>query len=95
MKKNNNFYHEVASEKKPWTHLNFGDRGDGLDFCFGIVSDRTGRPRPGVFERAIEHMNRLSPDFVMSVGDYVEGICVEDQSTSFLKRQWKKNSAGY
>ncbi len=85
-----NFYHEVTTEKKPWTHLNFGDRGDGLDFCFGIVSDRAGRPRPGVFEKAIEHFNRLHPDFVMSVGDFVEGVSVEDQSVAFLKRQWRR-----
>ena len=52
------FYHEVATEEKPWTHLNFGDRS-GQDFCFGIVSDRSGRPQPGVFEGAIEKLNRM------------------------------------
>ena len=52
------FTHSVTTEKKPWTHLNFGDRG-GKDFSFGIISDRTGRPTPGVFEGAIE---KIQPD---------------------------------
>ena len=82
------FRHDVTTEKKPWTHLNFGDRGDGMDFCFGIVSDRTGRPTPGVFEGAIEKFNRMRPDFVMSVGDFIEGGCVENSSGEFLKKQW-------
>ena len=82
------FQHGVPTEKKPWTHLNFGDRGDGLDFCFGIVADRTGRVRSEVFAKAISTLNRMRPDFVMSVGDFVEGACMEDQSEEFLRRQW-------
>ena len=88
MNRHDCFRHGVKTGKKPWTHLNFGDRGDGLDFCFGIVSDRTGRPRPGVFEKAIASLNRMRPDFIMSVGDFVDGACVEDQSEEFLQKQW-------
>lgn len=82
------FQHDVATEKKPWTHLDFGSRGDGEDFSFGIVSDRTGRPRPGVFENAIATFNRMRPDFVISVGDFIEGVCMEDFSAPFLQKQW-------
>ncbi|MBO5822467.1 MAG: metallophosphoesterase [Lentisphaeria bacterium] len=81
------FTHSVTTEKKPWTHLNFGDR-NGKDFSFGIISDRTGRPTPGVFEGAIEKFNRMRPDFVISVGDFIEGGCMEDFSASFLQKQW-------
>ena len=88
-KRVSDFQHEVTTEKKPWTHLDFGDRG-GEDFCFAIMSDRSGRPRPGVFENTILTMNKLRPEFVMSVGDFIEGISVEDQSRNFLMRQWKK-----
>lgn len=82
------FRHSVATEKKPWTHLDFGDRAGGNDFCFGIISDRTGRPRPGVFEKAITTMNRMRPEFVISVGDFIEGGCMEDWSGPFLQKQW-------
>ena len=81
------FTHGVDTEKKPWTHLNFGDR-PGMDFSFGIISDRTGRPTPGVFEGAIEKFNRMRPDFVISVGDFIEGGCMEDSSAPFLQKQW-------
>lgn len=66
------------------THLNLGDRVRGHYFSFGIVSDRAGRPLTGVFEKAIEQMNRLRPDFEMSVGDFMESVSVENQSTAFL-----------
>ena len=88
MEKIGNFQHDVKTEIKPWTHLNFGNRGEGEDFCFGIVSDRAGRPRPGVFEGALQIFNRMRPEFVMSVGDYIEGVSVEDYSEPFLRKQW-------
>ena len=84
---NDFFTHSVTTEQKPWTHLNFGDR-QGMDFSFGIISDRTGRPTPGVFEGAIEKFNRMRPEFVISVGDFIEGGCMEDFSAPFLQKQW-------
>ena len=89
---NDNFIHGVTTEKKPWTHLNFGDRG-GMDFSFGIISDRTGRATPGVFEGAIEKFNRMRPDFVISVGDFIEGGCMEDFSAPFLQKVLCHNQA--
>lgn len=84
---NDFFTHGVTTEQKPWTHLNFGDR-QGMDFSFGIISDRTGRPEPGVFEGAIEKFNRMRPEFVISVGDFIQGGCMEDFSAPFLQKQW-------
>jgi len=40
---------------------------------FVIIPDRTGGERPGVFPRALEAVNLLQPEFVISVGDLIEG----------------------
>src|SRR5262245_35417968 len=56
----------------PWNHLNV-NIGPGI-FRFAIITDRTGGPRAGVFERAIDQLNWLQPEFVVSVGDLIEGL---------------------
>jgi hypothetical protein len=56
---------------KPWTNLRFADRD--AEFRFAIVSDRTNGARPGVFEQAMGKLNMLHPEFVMCVGDLVQG----------------------
>lgn len=58
-------------ERNPWTHLNVNNRPK--DFQFAIITDRTGGRRPGVFTRAVEKINLLQPEFVVSVGDLIEG----------------------
>ncbi len=58
-------------EKNPWTNLELNRQPRG--FQFAIVSDRTGGHRPGVFPRAIDKINLLQPEFVVSVGDLIEG----------------------
>jgi hypothetical protein len=65
------FNHAIGTEKKPWTHLNF--QNDPDHFQFAIVSDNTGGMRPGVFESAVVKLNLMQPEFVMSVGDLIEG----------------------
>jgi len=69
----------------PWTHLDF--RNDPMDFQFAIVSDRTGGHRPGVFATAVEKLNLLQPEFVMSVGDLIEGY-TEDSDR--IDQQWRE-----
>ena len=83
------FSHDVTTERKPWTHENFGGGMDTDDFNFIIVGDRSGRPEQGVFEDAVAKINLLNPNFVMSVGDFIPGICMEDSSEAFLRRQWE------
>lgn len=58
-------------DKNPWTSqpLNRGPR----DFQFAIVTDRTGGHRPGIFSDAVRKLNLMQPEFVMSVGDLIEG----------------------
>ncbi len=60
-----------VADRNPWTHLRLATAGD--DFRFAVVTDRTGGRRPGVFARAVEKLNLLQPEFVMSVGDLIEG----------------------
>ena len=67
----------------PWTDLELEDGAD--DFHFVIVSDRTGGARPGVFAGAMPKVNLLSPAFVVSVGDLIEGY-TENQAQ--LNREW-------
>lgn len=43
------------------------------EFTFALLSDRTGFAREGVFERAIAMTNLFNPDFVVQVGDTIEG----------------------
>jgi calcineurin-like phosphoesterase family protein len=62
---------DVDPGANPWTSLDFNDDAD--NFQFAVVADRTGRARFGVFEDAIAKLNLLQPEFVMSVGDLIQG----------------------
>lgn len=71
-------------ESKPYTHLRF--QNDPESFQFAVIGDLTGGHRPGVFSAAVELLNLVQPEFVMSVGDFIEGY-VEDEE--LLKTMWK------
>ena len=75
--------HNVLTDLKPWTHLNLNN--DAENFQFVIVTDRTGGHRPGVFMDGVRKINLLQPEFVMSVGDLIEGY-TEDLDK--LDREW-------
>lgn len=57
--------------KNPWTNLEFNN--NPRNFQFAIVTDRTGGHRNKVFEKAVRKLNIMQPEFVISVGDLVEG----------------------
>lgn len=42
-------------------------------FRFAIVSDRTGGMRGGIFDGAIDKVGKMQPEFVLSVGDLIDG----------------------
>lgn len=69
--------------RNPWNHLKFNN--DPSVFRFAIVTDRTGGARPGVFERAVEQLNWLQPEFVVSVGDLIQGGTEELPK---INKQW-------
>ena len=76
-------------ESKPYTHLRF--KNDPDNFQFAIIGDRTGGHRPGVFPAATDLLNLLQPEFVMSVGDFIEGYVEgESKAETTLKSQWKE-----
>ena len=57
---------------KPWTSENFRNNPD--NFQFAVIGDRTGGADPGgIFNRAMDQLNLLQPEFVINVGDLVEG----------------------
>ena len=75
------FISDIKTESVPWTHLNFRD--DPAAFQFAIVTDRTGTNRPGIFPKAMERLNWLQPEFVINIGDLIEGY-TEDRDVLFL-----------
>jgi hypothetical protein len=74
-----------VEDRNPWTHLRFNN--NKTDFRFALVSDRTGGLRPGVFERAVRQLNLLQPEFVVSVGDLIQG---GTKSKKVINDQWKE-----
>ena len=66
----------IIQKVNPWTNLDLNN--DPANFQFAIVTDRTGGHRPGVFPEGVAKLNLLQPEFVMSVGDLIEGY-TEDQ----------------
>src|SRR5690606_21933795 len=84
---------EAATQKKPWTSLDINN--DPANFQFAVVTDNAGGPRPGVFSEAVAKLNLLQPEFVMSIGDFIEGY---EDTKEALHRQWdsfEKEVAGF
>jgi len=68
------FYYDsaVLPGNKPWTNEKF--RNNPNNFQFAVIGDRTGGSDPkGIFKRAMDQLNLLQPEFVINVGDLVEG----------------------
>jgi len=72
----------------PWTHLAAKNGEDA--FQFAIVTDRTGGMRQGVFDAAVQKLNLLEPEFVISVGDLIEGYTEDRQK---LRAEWDEFDA--
>ena len=78
-------YIDIPTTKKPWNHIEWNASPE--QFQFAIVTDRTGGHRPGVFPTGIKKLNLLQPEFVMSVGDLIEGYT---RDTVQLNAEWKE-----
>lgn len=72
----------------PWTRLNFPD--SEINFQFAVVSDNTGGAYPGVFDAAMTKLNLVQPEFVMSVGDLIEGY---SNDREMLVAEWEEMDA--
>jgi hypothetical protein len=79
---------DTAGTVHPWNHLQI-DNDSGI-FQFAVVADRTGGQRPGVFREAITKLNLLHPDFVISVGDLIEGYTTDREK---IYHEWKEISS--
>ncbi len=78
-------YVDIPTEQKPWNHIEWNSAPE--QFQFAVVTDRTGGHRPGVFPEGIKKLNLLQPEFVMSVGDLIEGYT---KDTVQLNAEWKE-----
>lgn len=63
---------EALSKAQPWTSKDFQSNPE--NFQFAIIGDRTGGANAqGTFDLAMEQLNLLQPEFVINVGDMIEG----------------------
>ena len=67
---------DAAGIPHPWNHLEVNSSPE--NFRFAIVADRTGGHRPGVFQDAVRKLNLMQPEFVISVGDLIEGYTTDE-----------------
>ena len=68
---------------KPWSDKPL--LNDPSRFQIAIMTDRTGGHRAGVWMDAVRKLNLLRPEFVVSVGDLIEGY-TEDRER--VEREW-------
>jgi hypothetical protein len=69
----------------PLSHNKF--LNNPADFQFAIMADRTGEERPEIFQTAVTYMNILRPEFVISVGDNINGYTNDPAE---IQNQWKE-----
>lgn len=68
---------KFKTSKRPW----FGElpAPTGDDYDFAIISDRTGGAVYNMFEKGLEAAKKLHPEFIVSIGDLVEGYWTDGQ----------------
>jgi hypothetical protein len=67
----------AITDVKPWTDKEFGGGPD--EFQFAVVGDRTGGANvQGTFALAMGQLNLLKPEFVINVGDIIEGYAADE-----------------
>ena len=72
----------ASVDAEPWTHVRFDDQA--TKFTFAVHSDLTGGERDGIYEVAIAQLNLLRPEFIINVGDLIEG----DSDETVVDQQW-------
>ena len=77
------FQHDIAGQATPWTHSSFDN--EEAKFTFALFSDLTGGEREDIFEVAVEQLNLLRPELIVSVGDLIEGGTADREQ---LAREW-------
>lgn len=75
----------IEGDAKPWSGQSV--LNDARRFHFVVMTDRTGGHRPGVWMHGVRSVNLLRPEFVVSVGDLIEGYT---EDVDEIQRQWKE-----
>ena len=73
----------ISGDVKPWTRIPAA--GGPTPLRFAVIGDNTGLARPGVFDQAMRQITWLQPDFILSVGDLIEGY-IDDKAV--VAAQW-------
>ena len=74
----------VLTAATPWTSEDF--QNDPEEFQFVIIGDRTGGANvEGTFALAMDQLNLLQPEFVINVGDLIEGY---SDDAAELNAEW-------
>lgn len=79
----NPFIHTINSAHKPWNYEPSGKTQD--EFTFAIIGDLNSGEREGVFEIAVEQINLVRPDLILSIGDLIDG---GTEDTTQLKKEY-------
>lgn len=77
------FKHDLPSGPTPWSYEPAG--AASTDFTFAIISDLYSGEREGVFEVAVAQLNLLRPEFILSIGDLIDG---GTEDVEVLKKQF-------
>ncbi len=73
----------IDSPNKPWTNLDFNN--NPRNFHFVVTPDHTGAHRSGILQKGIDRINLMQPEFVVSIGDLIEGYT---HDTVNIENQW-------
>lgn len=76
------FSTDLTGNKVPWTGQPIVQ---GNNFRFIVAADRSGGERKGVFKQALNEINKYNPDFVVSVGDLIDGYTTD---SALINSQW-------
>jgi predicted phosphodiesterase len=57
---------------------------------FAVIGDRTGGAQPGIYEQVVAEVEQEQPEFVIAVGDQIEGYT---EDTVKLNAQWREYKA--
>jgi predicted phosphodiesterase len=76
----------MGDVKRLWLVLGLAGIGAAADpVRFAILGDRTGEVQPGVFERVWKEVDAEKPEFVVTVGDTIQGL---DDKTA--EAEWRE-----
>ncbi len=56
---------------------------------FAVIGDRCGGHQPGVYEEIVAEVERLRPDFVVTVGDQIEGYVEDSLAVTAMWKEYK------